>query len=135
MIIAFQFTFKNHLREHIASIAWQYLRNVVTSIQRAAMKKKLHQLCLIVQECNVERGVCLFYLFSCWFQKALLIIEGKMLTTLMFLCRWYNVIDPTLKLDRWTKDEDDKLLEAVSIHGFYWSKFSSCLEPDTDNQY
>lgn len=37
LIIAFQFTFENHLREHVASMAWQYVRSVVTSVQRAAM--------------------------------------------------------------------------------------------------
>ncbi|KAK7399705.1 hypothetical protein VNO78_10894 [Psophocarpus tetragonolobus] len=35
--IAFQFTFENHLRDNVAVMARQYVRNVVRSVQRVAM--------------------------------------------------------------------------------------------------
>nr|QOQ51219.1 class III HD-Zip protein [Picea abies] len=37
LTIAFQFTFENHLRENVASMARQYVRGVVASVQRVAM--------------------------------------------------------------------------------------------------
>ncbi|PKA57007.1 Homeobox-leucine zipper protein HOX32 [Apostasia shenzhenica] len=37
MTIAFQFAFENHLREEVVSIARQYVRNLVASVQRVAM--------------------------------------------------------------------------------------------------
>ncbi|KAE8673416.1 Homeobox-leucine zipper protein HOX32 [Hibiscus syriacus] len=37
LTIAFQFTFENHLRDEVASMARQYVRSVVGSVQRVAM--------------------------------------------------------------------------------------------------
>nr|ABD75307.1 class III homeodomain-leucine zipper protein C3HDZ2 [Ginkgo biloba] len=37
LTIAFQFTYENHLRENVASMARQYVRSVVASVQRVAM--------------------------------------------------------------------------------------------------
>lgn len=37
LTIAFQFTFENHLRDNVAVMARQYVRNVVRSVQRVAM--------------------------------------------------------------------------------------------------
>ncbi|KAF1895242.1 hypothetical protein Lal_00043887 [Lupinus albus] len=37
LTIAFQFTFENHLRDSVASMARQYVRSVVASVQRVAM--------------------------------------------------------------------------------------------------
>ncbi|OIW13909.1 hypothetical protein TanjilG_31798 [Lupinus angustifolius] len=37
LTIAFQFTFENHLRDNVASMARQYVRSVVGSVQRVAM--------------------------------------------------------------------------------------------------
>ncbi|KAJ8465116.1 hypothetical protein OPV22_027668 [Ensete ventricosum] len=37
LTIAFQFTYENHLRDNVAAIARQYVRSVVTSVQRVAM--------------------------------------------------------------------------------------------------
>nr|AGM34022.1 class III homeodomain leucine zipper protein 32 [Larix kaempferi] len=37
LTIAFQFTFENHIRENVASMARQYLRGVVASVQRVSM--------------------------------------------------------------------------------------------------
>jgi len=48
--------------------------------------------------------------------------------------RWCNVIDPLLKLDEWTEEEDTKLKEAVSLHGYCWAKVALLVPPRTDNQ-
>ncbi|KAJ4979548.1 hypothetical protein NE237_010328 [Protea cynaroides] len=37
LTLAFQFTFENHFRENVASMARQYVRSVVGSVQRVAM--------------------------------------------------------------------------------------------------
>jgi len=37
LTIAFQFTFENHVRDNVAVMARQYVRNVVRSVQRVAM--------------------------------------------------------------------------------------------------
>ena len=37
LTIAFQFTFENHLRDNVATMARQYVRSVVGSVQRVAM--------------------------------------------------------------------------------------------------
>ncbi|XP_068320891.1 homeobox-leucine zipper protein HOX32-like [Pyrus communis] len=37
LTIAFQFTFENHLRDNVAAMARQYVRSVVSSVQRVAM--------------------------------------------------------------------------------------------------
>ena len=37
LTIAFQFTFENHLRENVATMARQYLCSVVASVQRISM--------------------------------------------------------------------------------------------------
>jgi len=49
--------------------------------------------------------------------------------------RWVNVLDPELKTDPWTPEEDQKLLETVDRVGVgKWSKVSEFLPPRTDNQ-
>ncbi|KAL2319386.1 hypothetical protein Fmac_028355 [Flemingia macrophylla] len=37
MTIAFEFVFKNHMQEHVASMARQYVRSIISSIQRVAL--------------------------------------------------------------------------------------------------
>eukprot|EP01018_Ginkgo_biloba_P008247 Gb_30719 [translate_table: standard] len=48
--------------------------------------------------------------------------------------RWCNVLDPSLKLDEWTEEEDTKLKEAISLYGYCWSKVAIFVPPRTDNQ-
>lgn len=48
--------------------------------------------------------------------------------------RWVNSLDPSLKLDEWTKEEDLKLKSAIDEHGYSWSKVAACVPPRTDNQ-
>lgn len=37
MTIAFQFAFESHLQENVASMARQYIRNIISSVQRVAL--------------------------------------------------------------------------------------------------
>lgn len=37
MTIAFQFAFENHLQENVAAMARQYVRSIISSVQRVAM--------------------------------------------------------------------------------------------------
>ena len=37
MAIAFQFAFENHLQENVATMARQYTRNIISSVQRVAL--------------------------------------------------------------------------------------------------
>ncbi|XP_020258265.1 myb-like protein L, partial [Asparagus officinalis] len=48
--------------------------------------------------------------------------------------RWLNCLDPSLKLEAWTTEEDDKLKAAIDEHGYSWSKVATCVPPRTDNQ-
>ncbi|TMW99976.1 hypothetical protein EJD97_001594 [Solanum chilense] len=48
--------------------------------------------------------------------------------------RWVNSLDPSLKLDEWTEEEDMKLKSAIDEHGYSWSKVAACIPPRTDNQ-
>lgn len=48
--------------------------------------------------------------------------------------RWVNSLDPYLKLDEWTEEEDLKLKSAIDAHGYSWSKVAACVPPRTDNQ-
>ncbi|CAN4088780.1 unnamed protein product [Withania somnifera] len=48
--------------------------------------------------------------------------------------RWVNSLDPSLKLDEWTEEEDLKLKSAIDVHGYSWSKVAACVPPRTDNQ-
>ncbi|PRP82020.1 myb transcription factor [Planoprotostelium fungivorum] len=49
--------------------------------------------------------------------------------------RWSNILDPDLKFDTWTEEEDTKLAESVEKHGVgRWSMVAVDLHPRTDNQ-
>ena len=48
--------------------------------------------------------------------------------------RWLNCLDPSLNLDAWTKEEDDKLEAAIKQHGYSWSRVAACMLRRTDNQ-
>ncbi|PKA50152.1 Myb-related protein 3R-1 [Apostasia shenzhenica] len=48
--------------------------------------------------------------------------------------RWLNCLDPSLNLERWTEEEDSKLLHAIAEHGHRWSKVAAYVPPRTDNQ-
>ncbi|WCJ28107.1 myb domain protein 4r1 [Euphorbia peplus] len=48
--------------------------------------------------------------------------------------RWFNCVDPSLKMDKWTEDEDLRLEAAIREHGYSWSKVAKFLAPRTDSQ-
>ncbi|CAG8512965.1 3741_t:CDS:10 [Cetraspora pellucida] len=49
--------------------------------------------------------------------------------------RWMNVLNPSIKKDSWTNEEDTKLLELVKSIGVgKWAKISAFMDGRTDNQ-
>ncbi|GJY37382.1 Myb domain protein 4r1 [Tanacetum coccineum] len=48
--------------------------------------------------------------------------------------RWVNCLDPSLKVDEWTEEEDMKLKAAVEEHNHSWARVAACIPPRTDNQ-
>ncbi|KAI9352811.1 Homeodomain-like protein, partial [Obelidium mucronatum] len=51
------------------------------------------------------------------------------------LLRWRQTLKPGVSRGRWTKSEDEKLVEAVNIHGLNsWTKVSGHVETRNDAQ-
>ncbi|KAK6871674.1 Myb-like DNA-binding protein BAS1 [Candida tropicalis] len=48
--------------------------------------------------------------------------------------RWTNSLDPSLRKGKWTKEEDEALIEAYKKHGASWLKVSSEISGRTDDQ-
>ncbi|PWA85197.1 myb domain protein 4r1 [Artemisia annua] len=48
--------------------------------------------------------------------------------------RWVNCLNPSLKMDRWTEEEDMKLKAAVEEHNYSWARVAACIPPRTDSQ-
>ncbi|KAG6542223.1 hypothetical protein Mapa_016351 [Marchantia paleacea] len=49
--------------------------------------------------------------------------------------RWCNVLNPEIKLDTWTEEEDQTLRESVALHGPHrWSAIAADLKVRTDKQ-
>ncbi|GKC29594.1 Myb domain protein 4r1, partial [Tanacetum coccineum] len=48
--------------------------------------------------------------------------------------RWVNCLDPSLKVDTWTEEEDMKLKAAVEEHNHSWARIAACIPPRTDSQ-
>ncbi|KAL1804794.1 hypothetical protein ACET3Z_027862 [Daucus carota] len=48
--------------------------------------------------------------------------------------RWKNSLDPCVKLDYWTSEEDQRLEEAYEEFGPSWNKIASYVTQRTDNQ-
>ncbi|PWA72019.1 myb domain protein 4r1 [Artemisia annua] len=48
--------------------------------------------------------------------------------------RWVNCLDPSLKMDKWTEEEDMKLKAAVEEHNYSWARVAACIPQRTDSQ-
>lgn len=48
--------------------------------------------------------------------------------------RWCNSLDPTLKKGKWTKEEDERLIEKYNKYGASWQKVASEIPGRTDDQ-
>ncbi|KAL9642120.1 hypothetical protein ABK040_007125 [Willaertia magna] len=49
--------------------------------------------------------------------------------------RWCNILNPTLNVGPWTKEEDERLKQAIKEYGLgNWSKIAEVMHPRTDNQ-
>ena len=48
--------------------------------------------------------------------------------------RWTNSLDPSLRKGKWTKEEDEALIEAYKKHGASWLKVSLEISGRTDDQ-
>lgn len=47
--------------------------------------------------------------------------------------RWINHLNPNIKKDPWTEEEDQKLYELHEVFGNHWSKISHMMGSRTDN--
>jgi hypothetical protein len=85
-----------------------------------------------VEEDNRLRLACHAYQNNNWI-KIQQHIPGR--TDVQCRERWCNIINPELKNDPWTSEEDERLKRAVEQHGVgKWSKIADDLYPRTDNQ-
>lgn len=47
--------------------------------------------------------------------------------------RWHNHLDPNIKKDAWTLEEELALVDAHQLHGNKWAEIAKCLPGRTDN--
>ncbi len=48
-------------------------------------------------------------------------------------CRWMNHLDPTIKREGWSAEEDRKLIQKQQELGNQWAKIAQSLPGRTDN--
>lgn len=49
-------------------------------------------------------------------------------------CGRCGQVNPNIKKEKWTEEEDERLLELVGLHGNAWAEISRQLEGRTDQQ-
>lgn len=47
--------------------------------------------------------------------------------------RWNNYLNPDLRTDPWTEEEDKLLMDKYRIHGTHWNKISKSFKNRSDN--
>lgn len=52
--------------------------------------------------------------------------EAEMFTSTNF-CRWHNHLNPDIKKDAWTLEEELELMNAHRIHGNKWAEIAKVL--------
>ena len=73
------------------------------------------------------------YGFSEWQKVSLFVGNGR--TRSQCGQRWLRCLDPNMKRDKWTKEEDMKLFQLVQIHGAHaWSRIAKEIGNRTDVQ-
>eukprot|EP00249_Psilotum_nudum_P024573 c29226_g1_i2 orf=382-2736(-) len=86
---------------------------------------------------DIEEDKRLRWAVSIYGPRMWRLIAGHVIGRTEVQCRerWCNVLDPSLKLEEWTDQEDRRLEEAVAKHGkHHWCAVANDLKPRTDNQ-
>ncbi|OHT14123.1 Myb-like DNA-binding domain containing protein [Tritrichomonas foetus] len=75
------------------------------------------------------------YIFGLGKWKDICVFVGGGRTRAQCSQRWYRSIDPRISKDRWTSDEDQRLMQSVTVNGDHtWTKVAFDVKTRTDVQ-